>query len=286
MPARVALLTGASAGIGEATARALAAGGGAGVRLVLVARRESRLRALAAELGGATVIAADLSDPESHGRIAEIVRREHGALDLLINNAGARWPGTFADTGWENVARHLSIDLEAPVRLTEALLPLLRETAAARASEAETAVARAAEAETAPVSIVNVASTAARIGRPGAGGYSAAKFALAGWSDSLAAEERAHGIHVGLVLPGFVQTEGFPAEELLARRRTRWIVARPELAAEAILQAAGWDGRRPRAELYVPRPYAVMAALRVLVPALVRRAVATGAFSTATLPRD
>jgi short-subunit dehydrogenase len=275
VPARVALLTGASAGIGEATARALAAGGGTGVRLVLVARRESRLRALAAELGGATVIAADLSDPESHGRIAEMVRREHGALDLLINNAGARWPGTFAATGWENVARHLSIDLEAPVRLTEALLPLLRETAAVRG-----------EAERAPVSIVNVASTAARIGRPGAGGYSAAKFALAGWSDSLAAEEGAHGVHVGLVLPGFVQTEGFPAEELLARRRTRWIVARPELAAEAILQAAGWDGRRPRAEVYVPRPYAVMAALRVLAPALVRRAVATGAFSTTTRPRD
>jgi short-subunit dehydrogenase len=276
MPDRVALVTGASAGIGEATARALAAEGS--TRLVLVARREARLQALAAELGGATVIAADLGDPDSHARIAEIVRREHGALELLVNNAGARWAGTFADSGWENVARHLAIDLESPVRLTEALLPLLRETAAARRG--------AAAARVNPVSIVNVASTAARIGRPGAGGYSAAKFALAGWSDSLHAEEGAHGIHVGLVLPGFVQTEGFPAEELLASRRTRWIVARPELAAEAILRAAGWGGRRPRAEVYVPRPYAVMAALRVLAPALVRRATATGAFTTAARPRD
>jgi short-subunit dehydrogenase len=273
MADRVALVTGASAGIGEATARALAAD--RSTRLVLVARREDRLQALAAELGGATVIAADLADPDSHGRIAETVRREHGALHLLVNNAGARWPGTFADGGWENVARHLAIDLESPVRLTEALLPLLRETAAAQLESRE-----------GPVSIVNVASTAARIGRPGAGGYSAAKFALAGWSDSLQAEEGAHGIHVGLVLPGFVQTEGFPAEELLASRRTRWIVARPELAAEAILRAAGWGGRRPRAELYVPRPYAVMAALRVLAPALVRRAIATGAFTTAARPRD
>ncbi len=276
MADRVALVTGASAGIGEATARALAAAGPA--RLVLVARREDRLQALAAELGGATVIAADLADPGSHARIAEAVRREHGALHLLVNNAGARWPGTFAEGGWENVARHLAIDLESPVRLTEALLPLLRETAAARTG-------RAGSHEE-PVSIVNVASTAARIGRPGAGGYSAAKFALAGWSDSLQAEEGAHGIHIGLVLPGFVQTEGFPAEELLASRRTRWVVARPELAAEAILRAAGWGGRRPRAEVYVPRPYAVMAALRVLAPGLVRRAVSTGAFTTAARPRD
>jgi uncharacterized protein len=272
MSARVALVTGASAGIGEATARALSCDGT--TRVVLVARREARLQALAAELGGATVIADDLADPDSPARIADAVRREHGALDLLVNNAGARWPGTFADTGWENVARHLLIDLEAPVRLTEALLPLLRQTAAANPDPAN------------PVSIVNVASTAARIGRPGAGGYSAAKFALAGWSDSLQAEEGAHGIHVGLVLPGFVKTEGFPAEELLASRRTRWIVARPESAAEAILRAAGWGDRRPRAEVYVPRPYAVLAALRILAPGLVRRGTAKGAFTTSTRPRD
>lgn len=271
--ARVALVTGASAGIGEATARALART--PGTTLVLVARREERLRRLAEELGGATVVAADLTDPASHARIAEVVRREHGALHLLVNNAGASWRGTFAETGWENVARHLALDFEAPVRLTEALLPLLRETALAPPAT-----------PAGPVSIVNVSSTAGRIGRPTAGAYSAAKFALAGWSDSLQAEERAHAIHVGLVLPGFIVTEGFPATELRARWWTRWILGRPEAAAQAILQAAGWDGARPRAERYVPRGYGVLAALRTLAPGLVRRAVAGGAFTPAARPRD
>ncbi len=271
--ARIALVTGASSGIGEATARALART--PETTLVLVARREARLRALAAELGGATAIPADLTDPGACASIAETVRREHGALHLLVNNAGASWRGTFADTGWENVARHMALDFEAPVRLCEALLGLLRETAASRPATAD-----------GPVAIVNVASTAGRIGRPGAGAYSAAKFALAGWTDSLHGEERPHGIHVGLVLPGFVVTEGFPATELLARRRTRWIVGQPEGVADAVLDAAGWAGRRPRAERYVPRGYGLLAALRTLAPGLVRRATATGAFTTSSRPRD
>ena len=89
----------------------------------------------------------------------------------------------------------MKINFEAPVRLTETLLPLLRATASKQRGT---------------VSVVNVSSTSGRVARANAGGYSAAKFALAGWSDSLAAEERAHGVHVGLVLPGFVATEGFP----------------------------------------------------------------------------
>src|SRR4051794_40867349 len=99
----VALVTGASAGIGEATARRLAATH----RLVLVARREDRLRALADELGGASVIAADLTEPEAPARIAGAVEREHGRLDLLVNNVGAAWRGTFFDTGTENLFRHM-----------------------------------------------------------------------------------------------------------------------------------------------------------------------------------
>jgi short-subunit dehydrogenase len=257
----VALITGASSGIGEATARRLARE--PGYRLVLVARRAARLHRLADELGGALVIATDLTDPASHTEIADRVGREHGALHLLVNNAGAAWRGRFADGGWENAERHMKLNFEAPVRLTQALLPLLRQTAATAS---------------APVAVVNVASTAARVSRPATGAYSASKSALAAWSDSLCAEEAPNGVHVGLVLPGFVATEGFPATELRARALTRWVVSDPAKVAEAIL-AAGPGGK---AERYVPRPYWLAAAARILAPALVRRATSGGAFTTAT----
>jgi uncharacterized protein len=177
------------------------------------------------------------------------VQREHGGhLDLLVNNAGSAWRGRFGDTGWEHVRRHMELNFDAVLRLTEALLPLLRDSA--------------------PSAIVNVSSTAGRVSRGNSGAYSASKFALAGWSDALHLEERRHGVHVGLVLPGFVATEGFPQEQLRGRRLTRWMVSRPEKVAEAIV-AAGPGGR---AERYVPRPYWLAAVARVLAPRLVRRA--------------
>jgi short-subunit dehydrogenase len=256
----VALITGASSGIGEAAARRLAREPGA--RLVLVARREERLRALADELGGATIIAEDLTDPDAAGRVGELVTREHGELHLLVNNAGARWAGAFGEVGWENVERHMRLNFEAPVRLAEALLPLLRATAARAGGRR--------------VAIVNVASTSGRVARPGAAAYSASKFALAGWSDGLYAEERPHGVHVGLVLPGYVATEGFPATEILARAATRWLVSDPQVVAEAIVET----GPGGRAERYVPRYYWAFAALRILAPRLVRGAVGGGAFTT------
>jgi uncharacterized protein len=269
----VALVTGASAGIGAATARRLAREPGA--RLVLVARRGDRLEQLANELGGATVIAADLTEPDAPARVREVIQSEHGELHLLINNAGASWRGRFGEAGWANVERHMTLDFEAPVRLTEALLPLLRSTAARSASEP---MHRSPAGEGPAVSIVNVASTAGRVARPGAAAYSAAKFALVGWTDGLHLEEREHGIHVGLVLPGFIETEGFPATELLARSATRWMVSTPEAVAEAIIEA----GPGGRAERYVPRFYWIFAALRILAPRLVRRATGGGAFSTTT----
>src|SRR5262245_25106236 len=119
----IALVTGASSGIGEATARLLAREHDA--ELVLVARRADRLEALASELGRATVIAADFTEPGAPSRVAESVASEHGRLDLLVNNAGAAWRGRFGETGTEGVRRHMELNFEAVIRLTEALLPIL-----------------------------------------------------------------------------------------------------------------------------------------------------------------
>lgn len=248
----IALITGASSGIGEATARRLSRD--PAWRLVLVARREDRLAQLARELGGATVVAVDLTEDDAPARVREAVEREHGGeLHLLVNNAGAGGRGTFGESGWEGVRATMALNFDAQVRLTEALLPLLRASA--------------------PSSIVNVSSTAGRVGRAGSGAYSASKFAFAGWSESLHLEERPHGVHVGLVLPGFVATEGFPQRQLVDRPLTRWIVSKPDKVAQAILDA----GPGGKAERYVPRPYGVAAALRVLAPGLVRRVLGGGA---------
>ena len=249
----IALVTGASSGLGAATARRLAREPGA--HLVLVARRRERLDELAAELGGATVIAADLLEEATPALVARRVEDEHGRLDLLVNSAGVGGRGSFAEGGWAEVHRVMAINFDAQVRLTEALLPLLRRSA--------------------PSGVVNIGSVAGRVSRPRVGSYAASKFALAGWTEALQMEERRHGVHVGLVQPGFVATEGFPQRELLARPWTRWMLSTEDKVAETILDV--WRNRRP--EAYVPKPYGLVPVARVLLPGLYRRAVGGGAFT-------
>ena len=191
----------------------------------------------------------------------------------------------FTDGGWANVEQHMRVNFEAPVRLVEALLPLMRRTAAgtgvvagrAGGSESSTSVF-AGRPLKAPVAIVNVTSTAARIARLGTGGYSASKNALAAWNDSLHLEERVHGVHVGNVLPGFISTEGFPQAELRARALTRYLVSEPRVVAEAILEAG--PGGRP--ERYVPRYYWLGALLRLIAPELVRHWASSDVVTTNT----
>jgi len=240
---RIAVVTGASSGIGAATARLLAA---QDWRVVAVARRAERLDGLG---DGVVAVPADLTGADAPARVREAVEREGGRLELLVNNAGAEWRSTFADGGYQNVRRTMDVNFDAVVRLTEALLPLLRQSA--------------------PSSIVNVSSVAGRVGRPANSAYAASKFALAGWTEAVGVEEQPHGVHVGLVLPGFVSTEGFPHRRLRESVRTRWLVSTPEKVARAIV-AAGPGGRD---EVYVSRPYLLVPKLRHLFPRLTRRAL-------------
>lgn len=245
---RVAVVTGASSGIGEATTRRLAADGWS---LVLVARRAERLEVLADQVGGANVVAVDLTDDDAPAVVFDKVRDQYGGrLDLLVNNAGARFAGTFAETGWDGVARHMAVNFDAVVRLTDELLSLLRSTPRA--------------------AVVNVSSVSGFISRAGAVGYSASKAALRGFSDGLAAEEAANDVHVGLVVPGFVATEGFPQTELVENPRTAWAVSTPEAVAEAIIEA----GTGGADQVHVPRPWAIATAARAVVPSVLPKVVA------------
>ncbi|MEA2457086.1 MAG: uncharacterized protein QOC95_58 [Thermoleophilaceae bacterium] len=245
---RTAIVTGASSGIGEETAKRL---GRDGWKLLLVARRADRLETLCQSLPDASALSVDLTAEDAPERVrAAVDERLGGELHLLVNNAGGSWPAAFgdADGGWENVRRTMELNFGAPVRLTEALLPVLRRSV--------------------PSSIVNVASVAGRVARATAGSYGASKAAMIAWTDALHLEEREHGVHVGLVLPGFVSTEGYPQEALRKNPATRWIVSTPDKVADAIVDA----GPGGRAERIVPRGYGVFPALRTLAPAIVRRA--------------
>jgi short-subunit dehydrogenase len=246
---KTAVLTGTSSGIGEALARRLASDGW---RLLLVARREERLAVLAGELGdNALYEAADLTDPEAVARVAARAESEFDRLDLLVNNAGGnRKRGEFGDPdyGYDYVREVMDQNFDSAVRMTAALLPFLRRSA--------------------PSAIVNVGSIAGRIARPRVGAYAAAKFALNGWTEGLHHEEKTHGVHVGLVTPGFISTEGFPQEQLTGKALTRWMVGTPEQAVDAILKAA--DGK---AEVSVPGWYGILPGLRYATPGLVRLAL-------------
>lgn len=190
-PARpLSLVTGASAGIGTAFARALAA---RGHDLVLTARRRERLEALAADLhrqhgSSVTVLAADLTDPAAPNALCEELAQRGLAVDWLINNAGYGVPGSFTANDWRTHADFLQVLLNAPVELAWRLLPDMQARGYGR--------------------IVNVASLAGHV--PGTAGhtlYAPAKAFLIKFSQGLALESREHGVHVSALCPGFTYSE-------------------------------------------------------------------------------
>ncbi len=185
---KVALVTGASSGIGEATAVALA---DAGAAVAIGARRTDRLGALAARLGdgGASVLQLDL-DVTDEAACADAVRRtreELDGLDVLVNNAGVMLLGTIVGADPEDWRRMLSTNVLGLMYMTHAAV--------------EGMVTQGSG------DIVNISSVAGRQARKGAGVYNASKWAVNAFSESLRQEVTGRGVRIGLVEPGAVATE-------------------------------------------------------------------------------
>jgi NADP-dependent 3-hydroxy acid dehydrogenase YdfG len=190
----VALVTGASSGIGEATARALAAEGAA---VALVARRKQRLEQLAAEIGQQggpfVVVEADLTDQTQAAAAVEQTARELGRLDILVNNAGVMLLGPAVDAPLEEWERMVNINLRGLLYVTHAALPHLL-----RAAE---------DAPRGVADVVNISSVAGRLARAGSAVYNLTKFGVTAFSEALRQEVTGRHLRVSVVEPGAVRTE-------------------------------------------------------------------------------
>ena len=185
---KVALVTGASSGIGEATARALAQEGAA---VALVARREERLSALAQEItaagGKAEVVALDVSTEAGAQEAVQRTLSALGRLDILVNNAGLMLLGPVLDADTEDWRRMLDLNVLSLMVLTHAALPGMKAQGAGH--------------------VVNISSVSGRGASPTSAGYSASKWAVGGFSEGLRQEVRAFGVRVTVIEPGVVATE-------------------------------------------------------------------------------
>jgi uncharacterized protein len=260
---RVCVVTGASAGIGEATARALV---GAGATVILAARREDRLARIAEEIGDhASWIRCDVTRADDLERLRGHVADDLGRCDVLVNNAGVPGGGRFEDLSIDRIRVVTETNLVAVMACTKVLLPLLVRSRG---------------------HVVNVASLAGRYALPGSSVYSAAKHGVVAFSEALHHELRPRGVMVTVVNPGLVATEGFlPADSPLWRDRVvRPFIMEPDQVARAIVEVIR-DRKGP--EVSVPRWLAAPQAARVLAPPLYRaalRRIVTGRAGTAKAP--
>jgi len=240
---QVAVVTGASSGIGEAIARALAA---RDTQVVLLARREDRLRALAQELGAEYEV-CDVGKREDVERVAAAVLGRHPRIELLVNNAGIPGRRGFTSIEPDRLEELVRVNYLGGVWCLRAFLPGLE--AAGRSD------------------VVNIVSVAGTVALGPGGPYSASKHAQLAFSRATAIELRPRGIHVHTVNPGFVETEGFPQATVLRSALLRRVVVEPNHVARQVLKAIDRDRR----ETFVPRWYRAAAVAQALAPGLLAR---------------
>ena len=248
---RVAVVTGASSGIGEATARALARDGW---HCVLVARRRERLEPLSVELDGEFEL-CDVGDREAVERVAGVVLERHPRIDLLLCSAGIPGRGDFLSLEPERIEAVVRTNYLGSVWCARAFLPGLG----------------------AGSHVVNVVSVAGTVAFGPAGPYAASKHAQLAFSRSLAALLGRRGVSVHTVNPGFVETEGFPQRAVLSSAFFRRAVIGPDDVARHILRVL----ERNRRETFIPRWYRVFAIAQTLAPGLVARLAARSGYRRA-----
>jgi short-subunit dehydrogenase len=245
----VAVVTGASSGIGEATARALARDGW---QCVLVARRQERLEPLAAELGGEYEL-CDVRDRAAvETMAAAVLERHEGRIDLLVLNAGIPGRSDFMTLDPERIEDVLRTNYLGSVWCARAFEPGL-----AQGSH-----------------VVTVVSVAGTVAFAPAGPYAASKHAQHAFSRSLTGLLAPRGVQVHTVLPGFVETEGFPQRAVLASRFFRRMVIAPEDVAARIVRVVDKGTR----ETFIPRWYRLFAIAQVLAPRVIARLVARSGY--------
>jgi len=244
------IVTGASSGIGRELALELAR---QGAQVVATARREDRLRELSdrirADGGTVETVAGDITDPETRHAAFEAAREKFGGLDTLINNAGIGATGLFEDADPHRVRRIMEVNFFALVEMTREALPLLKQGVA-------------------PI-VVNVSSILGRRGVPHNSEYSASKFAVHGFSESIRAEFTANKIDVLVVSPGTTETEFFDAV-IQNTSQPDWPQHTPVSAAEVARQTVRAI-RRGRHEIVPYRWGKILLWLNRLSPELVDR---------------
>ncbi len=197
---KVALVTGAGRGIGKAIALALGAGG---CRVILTARSGDQLaqveRAIAAKNGTAAAVPCDLTDDREIKKLAAECESIFGAVDILVNNAGWGKRAPVVKANVEDWDRTFRLNLRAPMLLAQKFLPAM--------------IARGEGA------VINIGSVSGKTGEANGAAYSASKFGLIGFTQSLFEEVREHGIKVSVILPGFVDTPLIPPNRRLDRSK-------------------------------------------------------------------
>jgi NAD(P)-dependent dehydrogenase (short-subunit alcohol dehydrogenase family) len=208
----VALVTGAGRGIGRAVSIALA---GAGCRVVLAARTAAQLDTVREEIGSlageSLAVPVDLTRDEEIRRLVDSIRSLWGGVDILINNAGWGKRAPVARAVIEDWEQTFRLNLRAPMRLANLLVPGMIERGRG--------------------AVINIGSISGKTGEANGAAYSASKFGLIGFTQSLYEEVREHGIKVSVILPGFVDTPLIPPNRQLDRSK----MIRPEDVAQTVL---------------------------------------------------